>query len=135
MKTIKHVMPLFISVFLLAACLSVHGKQSLQSGIDDQNEWQTYTSNKYQFTVRFPTTWQVTELPTSEYPTATDQIWFISDVLPPPQTDARADIVLIFTMEDPSLDWEVRYFDDYQSDLFQLGDIQARRISGINIES
>ena len=135
MKTIKLVMPLFLSVFLLAACIGGHGKQSLQTGISDQNEWQTYTSTKYQFTVRFPTAWQVIELPTTEYPTAMDQVWFVSELLPPARTDARADIVLVFTMEDLSSDWEPQYFDDYQLDTFQLGDIQARRISGINKES
>jgi WD40 repeat protein len=135
MKTIKLVMPLFMSVFLLAACLSVHGRQSLSTGTSDQNEWQTYISNKYQFTVQFPTTWQVIELPAPEFPTAMDQIWFVSETLPPPQTDARADIVFIFTQEDPSSDWEPQYFDDYQSDPFKLGDIQARKISGINKES
>ncbi len=97
MKTIKLVMPLLISVFLLAACLSVHGMQSLPTGISDQDEWQTYTSTKYQFTIQLPTTWQTIEMPTAEYPTANDQVWFVSETLPPPQTDARADIVLIFT--------------------------------------
>jgi hypothetical protein len=135
MKTKNLVMFLFISVFLLAACLSSYGKQSLQTDISDQNEWQTYSSTKYQFTVRFPTTWQVIESPTTEFPTAMDQIWFVSEGLPPLQTDARADIALIFTREDPSLHWEARYFDDYQSNPFQLGDIEARRISGINKES
>jgi WD40 repeat protein len=135
MKTIKLVMLLCLSVFLLAACLASPGKQDIQSDVGDQSEWQTYTSVKYQFTVQFPSAWQVIEMPATEYPTVTDQVWFVSDTLPPPQTDARADIVFIFTMEDPSSSWEPRYFDDYQSDPFQLGDIQARRISGINKES
>ncbi|MEJ2352625.1 MAG: hypothetical protein P8Y03_22800 [Anaerolineales bacterium] len=135
MKTIKLVMLLCLSVFLLAACLASPGKQDIQSDVGDQSEWQTYTSVKYQFTVQFPSAWQVIEMPATEYPTVTDQVWFVSDTLPPPQTGARADIVFIFTMEDPSSSWEPRYFDDYQSDPFQLGDIQARRISGINKES
>jgi WD40 repeat protein len=135
MKTIKLVMPLLISVFLLAACLSVHGMQSLPTGISDQDEWQTYTSTKYQFTIQLPTTWQTIEMPTAQYPTVNDQVWFVSETLPPPQTDARADIVLIFTLEDPSSIWEPQYFDDYQSEPFQVGDIQARKISGINKES
>lgn len=135
MKTTKLVMSLFMSVFLLAACLSGLGKQSSQTGMSDQNEWQTYTSTKFQITVRFPMAWQVIELPTSEYPSAMDQIWFVSESLPPLQTDARADIVLIFTVEDPSSNWDAQYFDDYQVDTFQLAEIQAKRISGINKES
>ena len=135
MKTIKPVMLLFVSAFLLAACLASSDNLGLQSEDGDQNDWQTYTSAKYKFTVRFPSVWQVIELPTTEYPTATDQVWFVSETLPLPQTDSRADIVLIFTQEDPSPGWKSAYFDEYQSDAFWLGDIQARRISGINKES
>jgi WD40 repeat protein len=135
MKTIKLLMPLFMSVFLLTACLSSPVKQGLQTDIIDQDEWQTYTSTKYQFSIQYPSTWQVMELPTPEYPTATDQVWFVSEALPPSQTDARVDIMLIFTPDDPSSDWDLQYFDDYQSDTFQLGEIQAIRISGINKES
>jgi len=128
-------MILFLGIFLLTACLSSPGKQGLQTDVGDQNKWQTYNSAKYQFAVRFPSAWQVIEVPTTEYPTATDQVWFISETLPQPQTDSRADIVLIFTQEDPSLGWESQYFEDYQSDVFWVGDIQARKISGINKES
>ena len=135
MKTIKPVMLLFVSAFLLAACLASPDNPGLQSEDGDQNDWQTYTSAKYKFTVRFPSVWQVIELPTTEYPTATDQVWFVGETLPLPQTDSRADIVLIFTQEDPSPSWKSEYFDEYQSDAFWLGDIQARRISGINKES
>ncbi|HEX6269176.1 MAG TPA: hypothetical protein VFZ43_02985 [Anaerolineales bacterium] len=135
MKTIKLVILLFVSVFLLAACLAGSGKTGLQSDVGDQIKWQTYTSAKYQFTVRFPSDWQVIELPTTAYPTATDQVWFVSETLPRPQTGSRADIVLVFTREDPAPGWESQYFDDYRSDTFWLGDIQARRISGINKES
>jgi WD40 repeat protein len=135
MKTINLMMILFVSIFLLAACHAGPGKLDLQYDVGDQNEWQIYTSVKYQFTVRFPSAWQVIELPITEYPTATDQVWFVSETIPRPQTDSRADIVFIFTQEDPSSGWEPQYFDDYQSDTFRLGDIKARRISGINKES
>jgi hypothetical protein len=135
MKTIKLVMLLCVSVFLLAACLASPGKQGLQADVGDQNKWQTYTSAKYQFTVQFPSAWQVIELPTTEFPTTTDQVWFVSETLPRPQTDSRADIVFIFTQEDPSSGWESEYFDEYKSDDFWLGFIQARRIYGINKES
>jgi hypothetical protein len=135
MKTIKHVMLLYVSVSLLAACLTSTGKQGVQSDVSDQNTWETYTSAKYQFTIQFPSIWQVIELPTPEHPTITDQVWFVRDTLPQPQTGSRADIVLIFTQEDPFPSWEPQYFDDYQSDAYWLGDIQGRRISGTNKES
>jgi WD40 repeat protein len=135
MKTIKLVMLLFVSVFLFTACLNCPGKLGLQSGIGNHDKWQTYTSAKFQFAVQIPSVWHVIELPNSEYPTAMDQVWFVSKTLPLPKTDSRADIVLIFTQEDPSPGWEPQYFDDYQSEAFWLGDIQGRRISGINKES
>jgi len=135
LKNIKFMMILLVSIFLLAALLASPGKQGSQTSVGDQNEWQTYSSTKYQFAIRFPSTWQVIEMPTTEYPTATDQVWFVSETLPQPQTGSRADIVLIFTLEDPSSGWYPQYFEDYQLSTLQLGDIQARRISGINKES
>jgi hypothetical protein len=134
MKTIKLVTLLFVSVFVLAACLASSDNPGLQSEDGDQNDWQTYTSAKYRFTVRFPPVWQVIELPTAEYPTVTDQVWFVGEALPLPQTGSRADIAMIFSQEDPSPRWNSEYFDDYKSDAFWLGDIQARKISGINKE-
>jgi WD40 repeat protein len=135
MKTIKTLMLLCLSIFLITACLASPGKRGLKTDTGDQNKLQTYTSAKYQFSVRFPSNWQVIELPTTEYPNATDQIWFVSEALPVPQTDARAEIVLIFTQEDPSPSWKSQFFDAYQSGTFSLGDLQARRISGVNKES
>jgi len=41
---------------------------------------------------------------------------------------------MIFSQEDPSPRWNSEYFDDYKSDAFLLGDIQASKISGINKE-
>lgn len=135
MKTIKLVMLLLVSAFLLAACRASSDNPGLHSKDGDQSDWQTFTSAKYQFTVRFPSIWQVMELPTADYPTTTDQVWFVGETLPLPQTSSRADIVLIITQEDPSPSWNPEHLDEYQSDTFWLGDVQARRISGINKES
>ena len=128
-------MLLCVSVSLLAGCLSNPGKQGLQSDFDDQNTWRTYISDKFQFTILFPSDWQVIEPPTPEHPTVIDQVWFVSEAIPVPQTGSRADIVLIFTQENPAPGWEQQYFDEYQSDAFGLGEIQAARISGTNKES
>jgi len=134
MKTTKLVTLLFVSVFVLSACFVRSGNLDPQSEDGDQNDWQTYTSAKYKFTVRFPSVWQVIELPTAEYPTVTDQVWFVGEALPIPQTGSRADIAMIFSQEDPSPRWNSEFFDDFKSDAFLLGDIQARRISGVNKE-
>lgn len=135
MKTMKLIMFLLVIAFLSAACLASPANLVEQPEVADQDQWQTYTSQKFQLRVRFPSTWQVIEPPTTQYPTAMDQVWFVSETLPLPQTGARADIVLIFTREDPSSAWEAQYFDDYQSDAYWLGEVQARWISGINKES
>jgi hypothetical protein len=75
------------------------------------------------------------EVPTLNYPTGSDQVWFASESFPPPQTGARADITLILTEEDPSPNWQPEFFDDYQSESIQLGNLTGKRISGINKES
>jgi len=126
---------MLVGFVLLTACLANPSKTGLNTDDDPQNDWQTYTNARYQFTVRYPTTWQVIELPIAQFPSVTDQVWFISETLPQPQTDSRADIVFIFTEQDPSSDWEPQYFDDYQSNSYKVGEIQAKRISGINKES
>ncbi len=136
MKTIKNLMLLCLIIALLSACRNDPGMHGVQSDADDQqNQWQTYNNTKYHFTIQFPSGWQVMEVPTPEYPTTTEQVWFVSGDLPLPQTDARVDIALIFTSEDPSPDWEPQYFDNYKSDILWMGNIQAQRISGINKES
>jgi WD40 repeat protein len=135
MKNIKLMIILFVVIFLITACLASPSKIGSQTEVGDPNRWQTYTNEKYQFTVQFPSVWRVIELPIPEYPAVTDQIWFVSETLPQPQTGSRADIVLLFTKQDPSSVWGPQYFDDFQSDIFWLGGIQARRISGINKES
>lgn len=135
MKAIKPLTILCVGAFLIGACQAIPIQQSIQNEAGNQISWQTYSSAKYQLTVRFPSTWKVMELPTPEFPTTRDQVWFVSETLPQPQTGSRADIAFIFTEEDPASNWEPRYFDNYQSDIIWLGDIQARRISGTNKES
>jgi hypothetical protein len=135
MITIKHVLPLLVSTLLLGACSANPGNLDSQPEHSVQTEWQTYTNAKYRFTTQFPTGWQVMELPTPEYPTVTDQVWFVYESLPMPNTGSRADVVLVFSQDDPSPSWESHYFDDYRSEDFRLGEIHARRISGVNKES
>lgn len=131
----KFMIMLFVGIFPLTACLISPSKTSIHTDLDDHPEWQIYTNAKYGFTLQFPSAWQVIELPTQAYPDITDQIWFVSESPPLPQTDSRADIVFIFTQQDPSTAWDPQYFDNYQSDTLQLGDMQARRISGTHKES
>jgi hypothetical protein len=134
MKTIKLLMLMAVSAALLVACLGNPGSLVLPPDPGTQDGWQTFTSAKYHFTVRFPSGWQAIEVPTPEYPTATDQVWLVADAMPLPQTGSRADIVLAFSKDDPSPSWKPEYFDAYRADSFRLGDIEGTKISGINKE-
>jgi len=69
MKTIKLVMMLSVSAFLLAPCVASPGNSGLQTEASDQNDWQTeasdqndwqtYTSARHGFTIQYPSAWQV----------------------------------------------------------------------------
>ena len=96
MKNIKLTIIMLAAIFLISACLAGPRETGSQTEDGDPNGWQTYTNDKYRLAVRFPSVWQVIELPTPEYPEVADQIWFVSEVLPPPQTGSRADIVFTF---------------------------------------
>ncbi|HLF91447.1 MAG TPA: hypothetical protein VI451_21055 [Anaerolineales bacterium] len=48
---------------------------------------------------------------------------------------APAEIVLIFTQDDPSPTWQPQFFDYYKSDTYLLDNAEAEVISGINKES
>ena len=134
MQPILRLILLILSASLLAACAPGAANPGLPPENSSQDDWQTYTNDRYQFSIQYPSLWQVMELPTADYPTATDEVWFVSEAPPPPYTGARADITLVFTCDDPSPGWEPQYFDDYQSDTLWLGDIEARKVSGINKE-
>jgi hypothetical protein len=127
-----------MSALLLTGCLATQAASpGLQSGegTGEQDDWQTVSSTPYGFTVQLPPGWQMVELPTAEYPDAVDQVWFVGEALPPPHTGARADIVLLFTEEDPSPNWAADYFNEYRSEAFRVGELEGRRISGVNKES
>jgi len=96
--------------------------------------WSSYTNQKYHFSVDYPN-WNVMEVPNSEYPADIDQVWFASSTFPRLQTDARADITLWITQEDPTPNWDPRFFDNYKEEVIWLGNVSALRISGTNKES
>jgi alpha-tubulin suppressor-like RCC1 family protein len=97
--------------------------------------WKTYTNRKYSFSLDYPPAWNVMELPNEDYPTEVDQVWFAQSSFPPAQSGGRAEVNLIITTEDPSPNWESKYFESYETEVVNLKNIQAIRISGINKES
>lgn len=134
MKT-KLIPPIILATFLLLACQVPVKRTGMPNEASSPAPWQTYTSAKYHFAIDYPPGWQFLEVPNSDYPTESDQVWFTSDGFPPPQTGARADIVLIFTADDPSPNWQSQYFDDYHLEGILIGGESAVKISGINKES
>jgi alpha-tubulin suppressor-like RCC1 family protein len=96
--------------------------------------WSSYTNQKYYFSIDYPG-WNVMEVPNPDYPTEVDQVWFASSSFPPAQTNARPDIALWITEEDPTPNWDARFFDNYKVEMIWLGNVSALRISGTNKES
>ena len=135
MKTKKNILVILILSILLAACLPSFEKPFVNSDDDRSFEWWTYTNSKYSFKVNLPSEWQVIELPTQEFPNVNNQVWFVKKTSPRPKTDARAEIVLIFTKINPDSIWDQQYFDDYEVIDLWLGEILAKKVTGINKES
>ena len=75
------------------------------------------------------------EIPNSDFPAEIDQVWFTSSNFPPTQTDARPDIKLRITQEDPTPNWRAEFFGDYEAETIHLGNVSALRITGTNKES
>ncbi|MGB7876006.1 MAG: hypothetical protein WBL25_16615, partial [Anaerolineales bacterium] len=100
-----------------------------------QWNWSTYTNQKYYFSIDYPPGWNVLEVPNSDYPAEFDQVWFARTSFPPSQTDARPDIALWITQDDPTPKWDARFFEDYKREVVWLGNVSALRISGTNKES
>jgi alpha-tubulin suppressor-like RCC1 family protein/WD40 repeat protein len=98
-------------------------------------DWNPYTNRTYRFSLDYPREWKVLEVPNQDYPTEVDQVWFTQSSFPPSQSDARADLTLIITPEDPTPNWDSKYFENYDSEVINLRNIQAIRISGTNKES
>jgi len=99
-----------------------------------QWNWSSYTNHKYYFSVDYPN-WNVMEVPNSDYPAEIDQVWFTSSIFPSAQIDARPDIALWITQEDPTPEWDARFFDNYETEVIWLGNVSGLRISGTNKES
>jgi len=123
---------LFPFAMLLNACLPLH---SNFTPTDIRNEfWKTYTNTRYGFTIDYPASWRFMEVPNEDYPAEQDQVWFSSSEFPLPQSSARADIVLIMTPEDPSPDWQAKFFDEYKAEESRIGNLPAMKVTGINRE-
>lgn len=135
MKTkILFLVMLIIPIFL-AACLPFFEKTIVNSDDSKPIDWWTYSNSKYSFKVNLPSDWQVIELPVPEFPNVNNQVWFVNKASPEPNTDSRADIVLVFTKVNPASIWEQQYFDDYKVNDLWLGEILAKKVTGINKES
>jgi hypothetical protein len=97
--------------------------------------WQTYTNQKYSFSISYPPGWKYLEVPTPTYQTEFDEVWFTSPDIPfpPPQTNARSPVTIRITKSDPSINWPPQYFRDYKEEPFKLRNSEGKKISGISI--
>lgn len=110
---------------------SIVTSQSTPSSVpsDEIANWKTYTDNKYGFSIKYPDTWKYLETPTEIYKTNNPQVWFGSG-LPMPQTDARAEVAISISKDDPSSKWKPENFENYKSESVQLDNIVGTRITG-----
>jgi WD40 repeat protein len=97
--------------------------------------WQIYNNQKHDFSLQYPPGWQVKEVPSSDPAREHDEVWFSSGEFPPANTGARPDVLFIVTKQDPSARWAPDYFDHYQSEIVQVDNGRATRVSGVNKES
>jgi hypothetical protein len=120
---------------LMAALGIFFDKSDPQAKLSSHAQWKTYTSSKYNFSLSYPPDWNFLELPNAEDPADLDQVLFSGSSYPTPQTGARADFHLIISQDDPSVNWQSKFFDNYVLEEISLGNLPAIKISGINKES
>lgn len=125
---------LLVSVIYLTACRPTRGSFALSDIEAPNDQWSTYMNTRYRFAIDYPTGWKIMEVPNDKYPVEHDQVWFTNTDFPPPQTGARADIVLLMTPEDPSPNWQSQFFDNYKAEKIRLENVSAMKISGTNRE-
>jgi hypothetical protein len=103
-----------------------------------RRQWQTYVSAKYGFAIDFPPGWQHVETAPAVDPALYEGVWFDHASLPvpgAPGNGARPDLVLIIRFDDCLSEWAPHYFDHYKAQPYQLGDVPAAKITGLNKES
>jgi len=125
---------LLVSVICLTACRPTRGSFASPEIDAPNDQWNTYTNTRYRFAIDYPAGWKILEVPNEKNPGELNQVWFTNTDFPPPQTGARADIVLIMTKEDPSPNWQSQFFDNYKAEQIQLGNVSAMKMSGTNRE-
>jgi len=126
-----------IGMFLILLVLAGCGRTTTpaKSNSTATDGWQNYINQKYNFSIEYPPGWQFKEFLSTDHSMDHDEVWFAAEEFPPANTDAKPDVLLIITEENPSAQWMPDYFDDYQSETIQLGNGQATKISGVNKES
>lgn len=104
--------------------------------IDPIAGWKTYTNTKYGYSTKYPKKdWEYLEVPNQTYQSMIDQTWFSNVGWPPPQTGARAPIVIDYAEENPEIHYQPEFFENYKKENITIGDsLSAVRISGYNKE-
>lgn len=134
----KIIVCLFI-VLALSACQNPSPPPATLLPVTEVHETpdsgQSYTSTKYNFRIEYPPGWQVRELSVLPGSTPQEEVWFSAGEFPPANTGARPDLTLVITEQDPFARWRQEHFDEYRSEIIQIADGTAVRITGVNKES
>lgn len=124
---------MFLILLVLTGCDRTATPAKSNSTVTDG--WQNYINQKYDFSLEYPPEWQFKEFLSTDHSIDHDEVWFAAGELPPVNTGAKPDVLLIITEENPSAQWMPDYFNDYQSETVQLGNGRATKVSGVNKES
>ncbi|MBM3282832.1 hypothetical protein FJY90_01135 [Candidatus Gottesmanbacteria bacterium] len=106
-----------------------------QAAKDETANWKTYKNTKYGYSIKYPDGWEYLEVPNQTYQSMIDQTWFSDVGWPPPQTGARAPIIIDYSKENPEINYQPEYYDNYKKENITVGDsLSAVKISGYNKE-
>ncbi len=98
---------------------------------DSTANWQTYTNQKYNFAIKYPSDWKYIEVPNNKYQTQYDGVWLLpkSSTPPLPNSDGlTVPIALQLSTTDPSIN--PQFIDNYKSESYLIGILQGKRITG-----
>jgi hypothetical protein len=118
--------------------LTEEEKKKLQLSADPTANWETYISENYSFSFKYPSQWVIRSV---SAPNLDDQIWIASshNRIPPGKygevgNDARSPISIVISKQDLSLNYKKEQFNNFQSNSYIIDNIVGVKKSGYSKE-
>lgn len=102
----------------------VEPENKVSQQTDPYSNWKNFTSEANQFSFRYPPNWDISEAQGKVLLTPQD---FLSG-----KSGKSPDISITISKTDPTEKWDPRDFIDYKKEEYQLGNILAQKITGVN---